>query len=79
MTDREERKCFLTYRAVGPRPLGFADAGPRIGVERAVTGALLWTSALQNLTADPSPARVTVALTMMTGSVTGARRVHTVH
>lgn len=44
-----------------------------------MAGALLWTSALQNLTADPSPARVAVALTVMAGSVTGALRVHTVH
>lgn len=72
-------KRALTYGAVGSGPVGLADAGPRVGVEGAVTGALLWTSALQNLAADPSPARVTVALTVMTGSVTGARRVHTVH
>lgn len=72
-------KRVLTYGAVGSCPVGLADAGPRVGVEGAVTGALLWTSALQNLTVDPAPARVTVALTVMTGSVTGARWVHTVH
>lgn len=72
-------KHVLTYGAVGSCPVGLADAGSRVGVEGAVTGALLWTSALQNLTVDPTPAWVTVALTVMTGSVTGACRVHTVH
>lgn len=72
-------KHVLTYGAVGSCPVGLADACSRVGVEGAVTGALLWTSALQDLTADPSPARVTVAVTMMTGSVAGALRVHTVH
>lgn len=72
-------KCFLTYGAVGSRPVDLADAGSGVGVEGAMTGALLRTSALQNLTADPPPARVTVALTVMTGSVTGARRVHAVN
>lgn len=72
-------KRALTYGAVGPCPVGLADAGSRVGVEGAVTGALLWTSALQDFAADPAPARVTVALTVMTGSVTGACRVRTVH
>ena len=66
-------KHVLTYGAVGPCPVCLTDAGSRVGVEGAVTGALLWTSALQDLTADPSPAWVTVALTMMTGSMTRAR------
>lgn len=69
----------LTYGAVGPCPVGLTDASSRVGVEGAVTGALLWTSALQDFAADPAPARVTVAVTMMTGSVTGALRVYTVH
>lgn len=68
-------KCVLTYGAVGPCPVGVTDTGSRVGVEGAVIGALLRTSALQDLTADPSPAWVTVALTMMAGSVTGAHRV----
>ena len=72
-------KSALTYGAVGAGPVGLTDAGPRVGVEGAVTGALLWTSALQDLAADPSPARVTVALTVMTGAVARARRLHTVH
>lgn len=72
-------KCDLTYGAVSACPAGLADAGARVGVEGAVTGALLRTVALHDLTADPSPARVTVALTVMTGSMTGARRVQTVH
>lgn len=74
-----KRKSVLTYGAVGTCPVRLADAGSRVGVEGAVTGALLWTSALQDLTTDPSPAWVTVALAMMTGSVTRARRVRTVH
>lgn len=65
-------KSVLTYGAVGPCPVGLTDADSRVGVEGAVTGALLWTSGLQDITADPSPARVTVALAMMTGPVTGA-------
>ena len=77
--DEETVRRVLTYGAVGARPVGLADAGPRVRVEGAVTGALLGTSALQDLAADAAPARVTVALTVMTGSVTGARRVHTVH
>lgn len=73
LSDQNKVKCVLTYGAVGPCPVGLTDADSRVGVEGAVTGALLWTSALQDLTADPSPARVTVALTMMTGSMTRAR------
>lgn len=42
-------------------------------------GALLGTSALEDLAADAPPARVAVALSVMTGSMTGARRVQTVH
>lgn len=68
-------KDTLTYGAVGPRPVGVANAGPRVGAEGAVIGALLRTSALQDLAADAPPARVAVALAMMTGSVTGARGV----
>lgn len=72
-------KHILTYGAVGSRPVGLAHAGSRVGVEGAVAGALLGTRALQNLTADPAPARVTVALAVVTGSVTRTRRVHAVH
>lgn len=68
-------KDTLTYGAVGPRPVGVANAGPRVGAEGAVIGALLWTSALQDLAADAPPARVAVALAVMTGSVTGAHGV----
>lgn len=74
-----QESLSLTYGAVGPRPVGLADAGPRVGVEGAVAGALLRTSVLEDLAADPSPARVTVALAVMTRSMAGALWVHTVH
>lgn len=74
-----KEKQVLTYGAVGSRPVGLADAGSWLRVEGAVTGALLRTSALQDLAADAAPAWVTVALTVMTGSVAWARRVHAVH
>lgn len=70
---------ILTDGAVGSGPLVVADAGSRLGAERAVIGALLGTSALEDLAADAPPAWVAVALSVMTGSVTGARRVQTVH
>lgn len=70
---------LLTYGAVGSRPVGLTDAGSRVCAEGAVAGALLWTGALQDLTADPTPAWVTVALSMMTGSVAGTLGVHTVN
>lgn len=69
----------LTDGAVGARPVGLADAGPRVGVEGAVAGALLRTSALQDLAAGAPPARVAVALAVVTGPVGGARRVGAVH
>lgn len=72
-------KPVLTYGAVRTRPVGLADADSRLRVEGAVTGALLRTSALQDVAADPSPAGVTVALAVVTGSVAGAHRVQTVH
>lgn len=75
----KEKKQALTYGAVGSGPLVVADAGSRLGAEGAVIGALLGTSALEDLAADAPPARVAVALSVMTGSVTGARGVHAVH
>lgn len=75
----KEIKPVLTYGAVRAGPVGLADADPRVRVEGAVTGALLWTSALQDITADPSPAGVTVALAVVTGSMTRAHGVQTVH
>lgn len=76
---KAKKKPVLTYGAVSAGPVGLADAGPRVRVEGAVTGALLWTSALQDITADPSPAGVAVALAVVTGSMAGAHRVQTVH
>lgn len=72
-------KLVLTNGAVGAGPVGLADADPRVRVEGAVTGALLRTGALQDVTADPAPAGVTVALAVVTGSMTRAHRVQTVH
>lgn len=71
-SSEKEKKRFLTYGAVGSGPLVVADAGSRLGAEGAVIGALLGTSALEDLAADAPPARVAVALSVMTGSVTGA-------
>lgn len=76
---KPKKKQNLTYGAVGSGPVVVADAGSRLGAEGAVIGALLGTSALQDLAADAPPARVAVALSVMTGSVTGARGVQTVH
>lgn len=78
-TNEKKKKQALTYGAVGSGPLVVADAGSRLGAEGAVIGALLGTSALEDLAADAPPARVAVALSVMTGSVTGARGVHAVH
>lgn len=75
----EAAERVLTYGAVGAGPVGLADAGPGLGVEGAVAGALLRTRALQDLTAHAAPARVTVALPVVAGAVAGALRVHTVH
>lgn len=72
-------KPVLTYGAVSAGPVGLADADSRVRVEGAVTGALLRTSALQDVAADPSPAGVTVALAVVTGSMARAHRVQTVH
>lgn len=76
---KPQKNQKLTYGAVGSGPVVVADAGSRLGAEGAVIGALLGTSALQDLAADAPPARVAVALSVMTGSVTGARGVQTVH
>lgn len=72
-------KWDLTYGAVGSCPVGLTDAGTRFCVEGAVAGALLWTSALQDFTVDSTPAWVTVAFTVVTGTMAGAGRVHAVH
>lgn len=77
--DEKKVKHVLTYGAVRPCPVGITDAGSRVRVEGAVIGTLLRTSAFQDLAADPSPAWVTVALTMMTGSMTGAQWVQAIH
>lgn len=75
----QKNQTILTYGAVGAGPLVVADAGSRLGAEGSVIGALLGTSALEDLAADAPPARVAVALSVMTGSVAGARGVQTVH
>lgn len=72
-------KVHLTYGAVGPCPVGVADACSRVGVEGAVAGALFRTSVLENLAADPSPSWVAVALTVMASPMTRALWVHTIH
>lgn len=76
---KQREKQLLTYGAVGSGPLVIADAGSRLGAEGAMIGALLGTSALEDLTADAPPARVAVALSVMTSSVTRARGVQAVH
>lgn len=70
---------YFTHGAVGPHPVGVAAAQAGVWYEGAVAVALVRALGSGELTVEPTPAGLAVALAVHTDAVVGTQRVQAVH
>lgn len=68
-----------THRAVRSHPVGVTAAKPSVRYEGPVTMALVWALSPGQLTVEPSPAWLTVALPIHADAIIGACWIQAIH
>lgn len=69
----------LTHGTVGSHPVGIAAAQPSLWNKGAVTVALFWALGPGQLTVEPPPAWLAVALPVHTDAIVRTRGIQTIH
>lgn len=69
----------LTHGAVRSHPVGVTAAQPSVWYEGPVAMALVWALGPGQLTVEPSPAWLTVALSIHADAIVGTCRIQAIH